>query len=352
MKARCVRVGLKKAEKVRRGLLSSGHLRTDLKIIKDDIYVYLPLIKSNLTLNNYDILTKNFEKHKEKPRSYKEIISVPKDVLSFLPTSYDIVGDIILIKLPSHLLKYKSEIGRSLLEVHKGCKTVCLINPVEGEFRARRTEVIGGVKKTRTFHNEYGLKFLVDVSKVYFSPRLAAERNRVACSVKKGETVIDMFAGVAPFSLMIAKLADPKIVYAIEKNKFAADIAKENTKLNNVLDKVEVIFADAENIKEIIEKRKISVDRFIMNLPFLAHKFFPLVLDCIEKASILHYYDILKEEKIEDRIDYLKKVATEKKCKLSDIKIRKIKTYSPREFYIGLDITVERCRCSLARLSG
>ena len=352
MKARCVRVDLKKAEKVRRRLLSSGHLRTDLKIKKDDIYVYLPLKNGNLPLNNFYILTKNFEKHKEKPRSYKEIISVPKDVLSFLPTSYDIVGDIILIKLPPHLLKYKSEIGGSILEVHKGCKTVCLVNPVEGEFRARRTEVIAGVKKTRTFHNEYGLKFLVDVSKVYFSPRLAAERNRVASSVKKGEIVIDMFAGVAPFSIMIAKVAEPKIVYAIEKNKFAADIAKENTRINNVLDKVEVICIDARNMKEIVEEKKILADRFIMNLPFLAHKFFPLVLDCIEKASIIHYYDILGEEKIEDRIDYLKRVASEKKCKLSGVKIRKIKTYSPREFYIGLDITVERCRCSLARLSG
>lgn len=352
MKVRCIRVDLKSAEEIRKNLLLSGHLRTDVKILSDETYVYFPLKKDSHYSSNFDILVKNLELHKKKVRSYKEIISVPKKLLGFLPNSYDIIGEIVIIKLHPQLLEYKSEIGRSILEVSKGCKTVCLANSIEGEYRSRPVEVIAGKKNTKTIHKEYGLKFLVDVSKVYFSPRLATERSRIARLVKKKETVIDLFAGVAPFSIMIAKFADPKIVYAIEKNKFAANLATENIRLNNVLDKVEVICTDAKNIKQITDDKGISANRYIMNLPFLAHKFFPIVLESIKKSSIIHYYDIIDEEKIEDRIDYLKKIATNKNCKLSNIEIRKMKTYSPREFYIGLDITVERCRCSLARLSG
>ena len=59
------------------------------------------------------------------------------------------------------------------------------------------------------------------LKETYFSPRLANERKRITSLVKPGETVVDMFAGVAPFSIMIAKYANPKIIYAIDKNKDA-----------------------------------------------------------------------------------------------------------------------------------
>ena len=55
---------------------------------------------------------------------------------------------------------------------------------------------------------------------------LASERKRVAGLVKPGEIVVDMFAGVAPFSIMIARYAKPKIVYAIDKNKEAIILAE------------------------------------------------------------------------------------------------------------------------------
>jgi hypothetical protein len=38
----------------------------------------------------------------------------------------------------------------------------------------------------------------------------------------------------------------------------------------------------------------------------------------------------------------LKKIAAEHSYILSDVFIRKIKTYAPREFYIGLDITATK----------
>ena len=79
-------------------------------------------------------------------------------------------------------------------------------------------------------------------------------------------------------------------------------------KQNHVLDTVEVIHADANDVEKIIPKK---ADRIIMNLPFSAYRFFPLALSIAANTCIVHYYDIIKEEDIEARIDALKKIATE-----------------------------------------
>jgi len=148
-----------------------------------------------------------------------------------------------------------------------------------------------------------------------------------------------MFAGVAPFSIMIAKYSKPRIIYAVDKNKKAVELAKQNIKRNNVLDKVEIIYADAKRLDKILTNK---ADRIIMNLPFSAHKFFTNALKIAKDSCKIHYYDVLKEEKIQDRINELKKMADKEKFILTNIEIRKIKTYAPREFYIGIDITAQK----------
>ena len=251
-----LQVKLEEAEEIRNYLYKNRLLREDYKIKAEERYVYLPV--KNLTkkeLSSYKIIKKEFEKKKITPRSYKEILTIPASLKNILPTSYDIIGDIILIKLSEELLEYQKDIGNALLKAHKNVNTVCLSQPVRGELRTRNIKIIAGKKRTQTIHREYGLQFFVDISKTYFSPRLANERKRVANLVKPGETVVDMFAGVAPFSIMIAKYASPKIVYAIDKNKDAVTYAKQNIKYNKVVDKVEVYNADAKNIDKILQKK-------------------------------------------------------------------------------------------------
>ena len=330
---------LYEAETIRRYLFDNNILRNDLKIKKDNNYVYFPIKSIPKTLKSYKLINNEFEKRTTKPTTYKEIVSIPETLKNQLPTSYDVIGNIILVKLPKDLLKYKKEIGKALLQSNKNIKTVCLSEPVAGELRTRNIAIIAGEKNTKTIHKEYELSFEVDIQKTYFSPRLATERKRVASLVKPGEIVVDMFTGVAPFSIMIAKYASPKIIYAIDKNSEAIKYAKENIKKNNVLDKVEIIHADAKKIHKILE---VKADRIIMNLPFSAHMFFKNTLKITKKSSIIHYYDILKEEEIQERINELKKLAEENKTILTYLNIRKIKTYAPREFYIGIDITATK----------
>jgi len=278
-----------------------------------------------------------------KPKSYKDIVTIPEHLKKKLPTSYDIVGDIALVKLKDELVDFKKEIGEAIISANKNIKTVCLVKPVTGEFRTRNIEIIGGDKKTETCHREYGLSFYLDIKKTYFSPRLANERRRISKLVKQGEVIVDMFTGVAPFPIMIAKYANPKIIFAIDKNKDAIYYAQKNITINRVLDKIELINDDAINVETILSKyQHYKIDRIIMNLPFLSYNFFDKALNVISDQAVIHYYDIQHEVKIKERTNQLIELAEKIKVDITDYKIKKIKSYSPHEFYIGIDITAKK----------
>src|SRR5207247_7047141 len=80
---------------------------------------------------------------------------------------------------------------------------------VKGEHGSREIDVIAGEPRTTTVHTEHGLHYRVDLSRAYFSPRLASERKRIADLIEAGETVADPFAGVGPYSLLTAKRGRP-----------------------------------------------------------------------------------------------------------------------------------------------
>ena len=153
----------------------------------------------------FEVTERRFKQIESRIQSYRKIVDVPKDIYHLLPTSFDIVGQVALIKLPDELLQYKNKIGEALLKTHSNLQTVLRDKGVQGEFRVRDIEIIAGIPCTLTLHTEYGIKLLVDLWEVYFSPRLAKERYRIAKLVDHGEVVVDMFAGVGPFSIKIAK---------------------------------------------------------------------------------------------------------------------------------------------------
>jgi tRNA (guanine37-N1)-methyltransferase len=338
-KTKALCVPLAHAEPIRRYLKEQQLLREDVTVLKEGTCIFFPVKKIPEDLPNYTIVTKSFEVRTIKPHCYKDLLKLPKNLREELPTSYDVVGSIVLIKLPKSLFRYRKKIGNALLETHKNIRTVCLVDPVSGELRTRNVTIIAGENQTLTTHTEYGLTFHVDVAATYFSPRLASERKRVASLVQPGEIVVDLFTGVAPFAIMIARFAKPRVVYAIDKNTEANTLAKYNVKQNHVLQTVEVIHADAKDAEKIIPTK---ADRIIMNLPFSAYKFFSVALSVAAPICNVHYYDIIREEDIEGRITALKKIAKTQGYTLTEVQVHKIKSYAPREFYIGLDITATK----------
>src|SRR5512137_1021781 len=225
MDSLCMVVPKKKAEPIRRKLMEKGFLRRDLQIKSDAKNVYLP-VTQRVDLG-YPVETAEFKEAEESIKDYRVLLDVPEEVREHLPSSYDTLGSIAVVKMADDVVPFAKEIGRAIIATQKSIRTVCVDSGVVEQFRTRDIKIVAGEKVTETIHKEYGLTLKMDISKVFFSPRLATERDIVARQVSPGEVVIDMFAGVGPFSIMIAKTHSPKIVYAIDMNPEAIAYMKD-----------------------------------------------------------------------------------------------------------------------------
>ena len=200
VRSKAIRVPLQKAEEARQLLQQQDLLRHDLAITKDASHIYYPVQSSLEKFPFGTIIEYSFERRQECIKAYQDIVAVPPSLKPLLPSSFDVVGTIALIKIPKELEPYVRQIGEAMLKVNTHLTTVCHIEPVTGELRTRGCYVIAGEQTTETTSQEYGIILTVDVASVYFSPRLSSERYRVANLVKNRECVVDLFAGVAPFS--------------------------------------------------------------------------------------------------------------------------------------------------------
>ena len=205
-----------------------------------------------------------------------------------LISAFDQIGDIIIVRIPDSLVSKKEIIGKTLLEQVSTAKSIFYqSSPVEGDFRTRQLEVIGGEDKTQTEYKENGCRFIVDVEKAFFSPRLSTERERIAGLVKEGEVIINMFGGVGMFSLLVAK-ETACTVYNIDINPVAAQLCKENVQINKL--KGEVISLNGDATQIINEQLAGKADRILMLLPERSDEFLNSALNGLKKKGTIHYY--------------------------------------------------------------
>ena len=153
-------------------------------------------------------------------------------------SSFDQVGEIIVLRIPDSLKSKKKIIGETLLDQVKTTRSVFYqSSPVEGEFRTRNLEILAGEDNTETEYKESGCRFLVDVEKAFFSPRLSTERERIANLTHDGEIIINMFGGIGMFSILAAKISKCT-VYNIDINPNASLLCEKNIKINKLKGKV------------------------------------------------------------------------------------------------------------------
>ena len=202
-------------------------------------------------------------------------------------TGVDVVGDIAIVRLVGFTVREKKKVARALLEELKNVRVVMeQEGGIEGDYRLRSLTHIAGERRTLTIHRENGCAFKVDVAKCYFSPRLSTERLRVAEEVKPQELVLNMFAGVGPFSILIAKRARAR-VESCELNALAAGLHEENNRLNKVGRLVSVRNADAADLAKVTDSK---FDRILMPHPSAADRYLPTALLMAKKGAKIHYY--------------------------------------------------------------
>ena len=212
-----------------------------------------------------------------------------------LISAFDQIGDIIIVRIPDSLLSKKKIIGETLLNEVKIVRSVyCQTSDVEGNFRTRNLEIIAGEDNTETEYKEFGCKFIVDVEKAFFSPRLSTERKRIANLIQDEEIVTNMFAGVGMFSIMAAK-KKKCTVYSLDINPIASKLCEKNIELNKLAGKIISINGDASKI--IKEQLKNKSDRTLMLLPERSDEFLESAISTTKNGGIIHYYSHIHADK-------------------------------------------------------
>lgn len=325
----CIRVPRHDGNSARLMLKEKGALDVGHKILNDGDFLFIPITCGNL--DGYEIFDRDLEPIERRESDYRAFL--PEEIRDRLPNSYDNIGDVTVVKIPDDLLPYKNDIGEALMKASSNTRCVLMDNGVKGELRIRDVEIIAGEGPTETLHRESGVVIKTDPAKVYYNQRLATERERIASLVKDGETIIDMFAGVAPFPLTICRAANPKVVYSIDMNRDAVEYAKINAELNR-FDNIIPIEGDA---REVI-KGLPDADRVIMNLPQSAEDFLPDALSKTKKNGIVHMHKILGRDEIgqfcKDLIGNMSSHGF--KCEIENIK--ELKTYSPSASVYVIDV--------------
>lgn len=265
--------------------------------------------------------------------------------LTYIYNSFDVIGDLAIIRVTEISRKHSRIVAETIMDVHKNVKTVLAqTSPVRGDFRLRKLEFVTGEYRTTTIHKESGCLFSVDVKKCYFSPRLIYERMRIAKQVGNREVVVNMFAGVGSFSIIIARHSEAGKIYSIDVNPIACHFMQKNARLNRVFGKVVPIHGDA---KEVIEKKLPHVaDRVLMPLPERAFEYLPYALLTLKKAGgWIHYYDFEYAKTKENPIQKARLKVAEKLESLGVVlKIpfgRVVRTTGPNWYQVSLDIKIE-----------
>lgn len=336
-----LKIPKKQADEIRKKLLNYSLINMDFKIKIVNNHVIIPLTggkefksrMNELNLSRFELVETQFEDYKKKSTSLKDYLKnkiSPQRILD-IKRSFDIIGDIVILEIPEELENEKYVIGDAALKFTKRRTVYRKKGNIEGVIRTRELEFLAGENSSITIHKEYGHRLMMDVRKVYFSPRLAMERERIINQVNDGEKIIDMFAGIGPFSIAIAHEKHVEI-YAIDINPEAIYYMKENIKLNKLHGKINPILGD---VKEIL-KGGLEADRIIMNLPETAYLFLEVAINSLKKGGILHYYEFAHD--YDKPLQRIKKAADAREIKLLDR--RKVKSKSPGIWQIAIDAKI------------
>lgn len=282
---------LRLGEDAKRIVRAMGIGRTDLKVGRRENHILIPLERAiDPPLPGTTVEVVEFQSTRP-PRSYKDVVQVPDRFRDQLPTSFDVVGDLVVIKIPEPIRVYGPAIGDAILKIHKNVQGVFHDDGVQGPFRVRQLKPLAGATRTRTTHTEFGLKLELDLARAYFSPRLANEHRRIAQLVQPGEIVVDATAGVGPFTIHMGQLRRAAKIYAVDLNPEAIALLRENLKLHRIEERVEVVEADAVRFFETAA----PLDRAIVNLPHAGEEILAAAARRAKPGATLHYYRVWPE---------------------------------------------------------
>lgn len=334
-----IRIIKRYANDVRKILLANDMLNKKVKVRNDEDNVYLPLVDNcddeaiDNIKNDYPIVVDDFDfvDAEYRATNFMDYLKdeISSDKIEEIRKSFDIIGDIVILEIPPEVEEYKKNIGLAALKFTKRKSVYYKKSKVQGVMRTRELEFLAGEDNLETVHKEFGLRFKLNPSTVYFSPRLATERNRIVNQVKDGEVIIDFFAGIGSFPISIAHKKNARI-YNVDINPEAFKYVNENIKLNKLVGEVIPVEGD---INEVICDLPMA-DRIIMNLPGTSRNFLPLAVSHLNDDGVLNYYEFASD--VDCVIEHVREVSDGYDIEV--LNTRKVRSQSPGVWHFGVDV--------------
>lgn len=321
-----------------RDLMGREMVDIHAKIGKDQDFRYVPIMPDHIgTVSDMGYEMVEGDAYTLDRRSPQERIAAKleayPELRDIVPTRWEFVGDIVIVKMDPRCRPYSDIIGRTYAEV-LDAKTVCAdVRGVSGEFRQPSMELIHGTD-TESVRLENGIRYGFDVTKVMFASGNTDERMRMRQLDSTGETVVDMFAGIGYFTLPLAKFSGARRVFACEKNPESYQFLVRNVRDNMLEDVVIPILGDNRHLRG-----RGFADRILMGYVQTTSEFVPTALRMLRPGGIIHYHDTFYVNEYEDRIRSIFSEACGEDG-YDVIGIREVKSFAPAVSHYVADIRV------------
>ncbi len=251
--------------------------------------------------------------------------------------AYNILGNIAIVNFPD---KYKGSKKKFAMNILKDNNAVSTVLEKSGKFSGRlrkmKTKHLAGKKTKEVLYRENGCEFRFNIDDTYFSPRLSNERKEIASKIKKGDEVLVMFAGVAPFSIVIAKNSKVGRVYSNEINKKANEYAKLNIERNHLKNKIELLPGDIKRVSGRIKGKK-KFDMIVMPRPQLKDTFLKEAFALSKTGTRVFYYDFCKQDETDMIIEKIAEEAKKARKKIKILSVKKAGEIAPYKIRCRID---------------
>ncbi|BCU67705.1 methyltransferase [Sulfolobales archaeon HS-7] len=231
----------------------------------------------------------------------------------------DVIDDIAIVRIP---FEYDNTIYNYAEEIGKRSKVVAVwgrLPETERTFRTHTYVHLWGEKKSEVIYREYGVRFYLDFTKVFFSAKLKYEHFRVCSQVRKGEVIANLFAGAGFFSIHCASKG-ASVVYSVDINPYAYYYTRANMELNRTWNVIPILGDTFKVYGEMGE-----VDRVISPLPELYREAYEVSTKLTKRGGIIHLFaETSKPEEL----------AQEFKASFYRI----VRSSGPRKYHVILDI--------------
>ena len=257
--------------------------------------------------------------------------------------AFDLLGNVAIVNFPRDMTQIeKKKFANKILKENKSITTVLeKSGKFSGRLRKMKTKFVAGEKTKEVLYKENGCVFRFNIDSTYFSPRLANERKEIASKIKNNEEVLVMFAGVGPYSIVIAKMSKAKKVYSNEINREANKYAKLNIELNSLKNRIELLPGDIKKVADSLKREKKKFDVIVMPRPQLKDSFLKQAFFLSKKGTKIFYYDFCKIGEEKTIIEKIKQEAKKSKKKIKILRKKKAGEIAPYKIRLRVDFVVE-----------